>query len=146
MPRRILFAPFAIGRAALGFGEAGVFPASTKSGSEWFPNVARKSAMLTRALCVVSIATVYRISGLWLATLLIGLAAAGHSRASPRIFSPLSSDLFPSRAVASVAGFGGMAGAVGGMLIAQIVGHVLLWTNSYTTPFFIAASRISSPC
>jgi ACS family hexuronate transporter-like MFS transporter len=33
-----------------------------------------------------------------------------------------------------------MAGAVGGMLIAQIVGHVLQWTNSYTIPFFIAAS------
>jgi nitrate/nitrite transporter NarK len=52
----------------------------------------------------------------------------------------LSSDLFPSRAVASVVGIGGMAGAVGGMLIAEIVGHVLQWTASYMIPFFIAAS------
>jgi MFS transporter, ACS family, hexuronate transporter len=102
-------------------------------------NAARKSAMLASAVCVVPIAMVYRISGLWPATLLIGLAAAGHQGFSANLFT-LSSDLFPSRAVASVAGFSGMAGAVGGMLIAQIVGHVLLWTNSYMIPFFIAAS------
>jgi ACS family hexuronate transporter-like MFS transporter len=33
-----------------------------------------------------------------------------------------------------------MAGAIGGMLIAEIVGHVLQWTGSYVVPFFIAAS------
>jgi MFS transporter, ACS family, hexuronate transporter len=33
-----------------------------------------------------------------------------------------------------------MAGAIGGMLIAQVVGHVLQWTGSYAIPFFIAAS------
>jgi ACS family hexuronate transporter-like MFS transporter len=33
-----------------------------------------------------------------------------------------------------------MAGAVGGMLIAQVIGHVLQWTGSYAIPFFIAAS------
>ena len=31
-------------------------------------------------------------------------------------------------------------GAIGGMLIAETVGHVLQWTNSYMIPFFIAAS------
>jgi ACS family hexuronate transporter-like MFS transporter len=33
-----------------------------------------------------------------------------------------------------------MAGAIGGMLIAEIVGHVLQWTGSYMIPFFLAAS------
>jgi ACS family hexuronate transporter-like MFS transporter len=33
-----------------------------------------------------------------------------------------------------------MAGAIGGMLIAEIVGHVLQWTGSYVLPFFMAAS------
>ena len=33
-----------------------------------------------------------------------------------------------------------MAGAIGGMLIAEIVGHVLQWRGSYMVPFFIAAS------
>jgi MFS transporter, ACS family, aldohexuronate transporter len=102
-------------------------------------NAARKWAMFACALCVLPVAIVYRISGLWPATLLIGLAAAAHQGFSANLFT-LTSDLFPSRAVASVVGIGGMAGAVGGMLIAEIVGHVLQWTGSYMIPFFIAAS------
>jgi MFS transporter, ACS family, hexuronate transporter len=102
-------------------------------------NAARKWAMFLCALSVLPIAIVYRLSGLWPATFLIGLAAAGHQGFSANLFT-LSSDLFPSRAVASVVGIGGMAGAIGGMLIAEIVGHVLQWTGSYMIPFFIAAS------
>jgi len=102
-------------------------------------NAARKWAMFLCALCVLPIACVYRLSGLWPATVLIGFAAAGHQGFSANLFT-LSSDLFPSRAVASVVGIGGMAGAIGGMLIAEIVGHVLQWTGSYMVPFFIAAS------
>jgi ACS family hexuronate transporter-like MFS transporter len=106
-------------------------------------NAARKWAMFLCALCVLPIACVYRLSGLWPATVLIGLAAAGHQGFSANLFT-LSSDLFPSRAVASVVGIGGMAGAIGGMLIAEIVGHVLQWTGSYMVPFFIAASAYLS--
>jgi ACS family hexuronate transporter-like MFS transporter len=102
-------------------------------------NASRKWAMFLCALCVLPMAAVYRLSGLWPATLLIGLAAAGHQGFSANLFT-LPSDLFPSRAVASVVGIGGMAGAVGGMLIAEIVGHVLQWTGSYIVPFFMAAS------
>jgi MFS transporter, ACS family, aldohexuronate transporter len=102
-------------------------------------NASRKWAMLVCAICVVPIAATYRVSGLWPATLLIGLAAAAHQGFSANLFT-LTSDLFPSRAVGSVVGIGGMAGAVGGMLIAEVVGHVLQWTNSYMIPFFIAAS------
>ena len=102
-------------------------------------NAARKWTMLACALSVVPVADVFRVSGLWPATLLIGLAAAGHQGFSTNLFT-LSSDLFPSRAVASAAGIGGMAGAVGGMLIAEIVGHLLQWTGSYMIPFLIAAS------
>jgi ACS family hexuronate transporter-like MFS transporter len=102
-------------------------------------NSSRKWAMLVCALCVLPIAIVYRLSGLWPATILIGLAAAGHQGFSANLFT-LPSDLFPARAVASIAGIGGMAGAIGGMLIAEIVGHVLQWTGSYMIPFFMAAS------
>ena len=101
-------------------------------------NAARKTAMLICAVCVLPIATTYHVAGLWPATLLIGLAAAAHQGFSANLFT-LTSDLFPSRAVGSVVGIGGMTGAVGGMLIAEIVGHVLQWTNSYMIPFFIAA-------
>ncbi len=102
-------------------------------------NAARKWAMFLCALCVIPVAVVYRVSGLWPATLLIGVAAAGHQGFSANIYT-VASDLFPTRAVASVVGIGGMAGAVGGMLIAEIVGHLLQWTGSYAIPFFIAAS------
>jgi MFS transporter, ACS family, hexuronate transporter len=102
-------------------------------------NVSRKTALLISALCVLPIAYAYRVSGLWSAVMLIGLAAAGHQGFSANLFT-LASDLFPSRAVASVVGIGGMVGAVGGMLIAEIVGHVLQWTGSYMVPFLIAAS------
>src|SRR6202166_4325670 len=102
-------------------------------------NAARKWAMLVCALCVLPVAVVYRVSGLWPATLLIRLAAAGHQGFSANLFT-VPSGMFPSRAVASVVGIGGMAGAVGGMLIAEIVGHVLQWTGSYIVPFFMAAS------
>lgn len=51
---------------------------------------------------------------------------------------PLTSDMFPTQAVGSVVGTGGMAGAIGGLLIATVVGHVLQWTGSYMVPFLIA--------
>ena len=102
-------------------------------------NAARKSAMFVCAMSVVPVAIAFRISGLWPATLLIGLAAAGHQGFSANLYT-LTSDLFPSRAVASVTGIGGMAGAIGGMLIAEIVGHLLQWTGSYMIPFLMAAS------
>lgn len=102
-------------------------------------NAARKTAMLVCAISVVPIVFAYRVSGLWPAVLLIGLAAAGHQGFSANLFT-LTSDMFPSRAVGSVVGIGGMAGAVGGMLIAKIVGYVLQWTGSYMVPFLIAGS------
>lgn len=102
-------------------------------------NAGRKTAMLLCAIVITPIVSAYHVSGLWPAVLLIGLAAAGHQGFSANLFT-LTSDLFPSRAVASVVGIGGMAGAVGGMLIAKIVSYVLQWTGSYKIPFLIAGS------
>jgi ACS family hexuronate transporter-like MFS transporter len=67
------------------------------------------------------------------------LAAAAHQGWSANVFT-LTSDMFPRRAVGSVVGIGGMAGAVGGMLIAKVVGYVLEWTGSYLPVFIIAGS------
>ena len=85
------------------------------------------------------IAFAYRIESTWGAVLLVGLAAAAHQGFSANLYT-LTSDMFPSRAVGSVVGIGGMAGAIGGMLIAKIVGYALQWTGSYMIPFFMAAS------
>lgn len=100
-------------------------------------NVARKSAMLVCAICIVPIVFAYRVDSMWDAVLLIGLAAAGHQGFSANLFT-LTSDTFPAQAVGSVVGMGGMAGAIGGMLIAKIVGYALQWTGSYMVPFLIA--------
>jgi ACS family hexuronate transporter-like MFS transporter len=48
--------------------------------------------------------------------------------------------MFPKQAVGSVVGFGGMWGAIGGMVIAKITGYVLQATGSYLPVFIIAAS------
>jgi ACS family hexuronate transporter-like MFS transporter len=102
-------------------------------------NAGRKVTMLICALCVTPIVFAARVENLWTAVLLIGLAAAAHQGFSANLFT-LTSDMFPSRAVGSVVGIGGMGGAIGGMLIAKLVGHVLQWTGSYMVPFLIAGS------
>ena len=102
-------------------------------------NSARKLTLLLCALCVVPIMFAYRIDSTWGAVLLIGLAAAGHQGFSANLFT-LTSDMFPTQAVGSVVGTGGMAGAVGGMFIAKVVGYVLQSTGSYMVPFLIAGS------
>jgi ACS family hexuronate transporter-like MFS transporter len=100
-------------------------------------NSSRKTAMLVCAICVTPIIFAYRTENMWTSVLLIGLAAAGHQGFSANLFT-LTSDMFPARAVGSIVGIGGMAGAIGGMVIAKIVGYVLQWTGSYMVPFLIA--------
>jgi ACS family hexuronate transporter-like MFS transporter len=102
-------------------------------------NLARKVAMLFSALLVVPIVLAARTDSMWHAVLLIGLAAAGHQAFSANLFT-LTSDLFPVQAVGSVVGMGGTCGAIGGMLVAKIVGYVLQWTGSYVIPFLMAGS------
>ena len=57
---------------------------------------------------------------MWLAVLVIGLAAAAHQAWSANIFTTVS-DMFPKKAVASVTGMGGMAGGLGGILLSALV-------------------------
>jgi len=57
---------------------------------------------------------------MWLAVLVIGIAAAAHQAWSANIFTTVS-DMFPNRAVASVTGIGGMAGGVGGIVLTALV-------------------------
>ncbi|HEY6263801.1 MAG TPA: MFS transporter [Candidatus Acidoferrum sp.] len=102
-------------------------------------NVARKTAMFICAVGVTPIVFAYRVESTWSAVFLVGLAAACHQGFSANLYT-LTSDMFPARAVGSVVGIGGMAGAIGGLFIATIVGHVLQWTGSYKVPFLIAGS------
>lgn len=105
----------------------------------WSVNIGRKIAMLICAACVVPVVEASQARGLWSAVLLIGLAAAAHQGFSANMYT-LATDMFPQQAVASVVGIAGMAGAVGGMLIAKVVGYILQSTGSYVLPFVIAGS------
>ena len=92
-------------------------------------------------VCAVSVIPIVFVNdvGMWPAVLLVSLAAAAHQGWSANIFT-LASDMFPRKAVGSVVGIGGMAGAVGGMLLALVVGEVLTQTGSYAILWFIAGS------
>jgi MFS transporter, ACS family, hexuronate transporter len=105
----------------------------------WTVNAARKTAMLVSALAVVPMMIAANVSSLWGAVALISLAASAHQAWSCNLFT-LASDTFPRQAVGSVVGFGGMMGAIGGMLIAKLTGALLQWTGSYVPVFIIAGS------
>lgn len=105
----------------------------------WTVNRARKLAMFICAASVVPIMFAAKASNLWVAVGLVSLAAAAHQGWSANLFT-LVSDTFPRRAVGSVVGIGGMAGSIGGMLIALVVGEILQRTGSYVPIFIIAGS------
>ncbi len=105
----------------------------------WSTNGARKTAMLVCAFAVIPIIFIVKVHSLWGVVLLLGLATAAHQGFSANLFT-LPSDMFPSKAVASVVGIGGMAGGVGGVLFAKLIGYLLQLTGSYAIPFAIAGS------
>ena len=100
-------------------------------------NSGRKTVMLICAILVFPVMFAARSNNAWIAVALISVAAASHQAFSANLFT-LPSDMFPSRAVGSVVGIGGAAGALGGFIIANTVGHVLQRTGSYSVPLFIA--------
>ncbi len=105
----------------------------------WTVNASRKTAMLICAIAVVPIIAASRVQSRWGAVALVSLAAAAHQGWSANVYT-LVSDMFPRQAVGSVVGFGGMTGAVGGMLIAKLTGYILQTTGSYLPVFIIAST------
>jgi ACS family hexuronate transporter-like MFS transporter len=107
--------------------------------------------MLTCAVCVVPVMFAPLVSGnyampggwsldaKWIAVLLIGMATAAHQGFSANLFT-LTSDMFPRRAVGSVVGIGGFAGAMGGALMNLGAGRLRDMTGNYIAMFAIAAS------
>jgi len=93
--------------------------------SGWEVFRSRKTAMFIYAIGALPVIFAQLLGGInmWLAVVIIGIAAAAHQAWSANIFTTVS-DMFPKKAVASVTGLGGMAGALGGMLIAFAAGHL----------------------
>jgi len=86
-------------------------------------NKARKKAMFIYALFPLLVLSAQFLGSfnMWYAVIIIGIAASAHQAWSANIFTTVS-DMFPKRAIASVTGIGGMAGAVGGIMIAMVAG------------------------
>jgi MFS transporter, ACS family, aldohexuronate transporter len=104
----------------------------------WSVNKSRKIVMLICAILIVPI-MLASIVPEWWAVALIGVAAASHQGWSANIFTT-TSDMFPKKAVASVTGIGGFAGAIGGMLISTFAGFTIQLTGSYVALFIICGS------
>ncbi len=107
----------------------------------WTINAGRKTAMLVCALCVVPVVFTSLTTSMWTSVGLIAVAASAHQGWSANIYT-MASDMFPRRAVGSVVGIGGMAGAVGGMIFSAVTGYVLFWTNSNYTPIFFVCGSV----
>jgi len=90
------------------------------------PVKARKRSMLIYAFFPLPVLFSQALGhySMWYAVLIIGVAASAHQAWSANIFTTVS-DMFPKKAVSSVTGIGGMAGAMGGMLIAKFAGYIL---------------------
>ena len=88
----------------------------------WPAFKARKTSMFIFAMFVFPV-VISQWAGsinMWLAVLVIGIAAAAHQAWSANIFTTVS-DMFPKKATASVTGIGGMAGGMGGILLSWAV-------------------------
>jgi len=107
----------------------------------WSVNSARKTALGAVAAIVPSVILASQTRSAWTAVLLIGLATACHQAWSANIFT-IASDMFPRRAVGTVVGFGGFAGGVGGILIAEFAGRVLNRDPSYYLPMFVVGGTL----
>jgi ACS family hexuronate transporter-like MFS transporter len=114
----------------------------------WTVFKARKTSMLIYALCVIPVVFAQLLGSInmWLAVIIIGLATSAHQAWSANIFTT-TSDVFPKRVIASVTGLGGMAGALGGILIAWFAGVLFEHYKSqgkieigYYLMFFICGS------
>lgn len=89
-------------------------------------NRARKLSMFIYALFPLTVLAAARLGAIntWFAVGIIAIACSAHAAWSANIFTTVS-DMFPKKVVASVTGIGGMAGAVGGILIAYAAGLLL---------------------
>lgn len=105
----------------------------------WPVHRARKATLLVAALLILPTALAPLVDSLWGAVALVSLAAGAHQWWSANLFT-LTSDMFPRRAVASVVGIGGFAGAVAGVGFQQLTGVVLDANGGDYAPIFAACA------
>ena len=102
------------------------------------PGIARKVALGLSAAVMPCVLLVPQVRVSW-ALALFSLAYFGQQSWSTLVMT-LPTDLFPNRAVASVAGMVGFGGAIGGLVFGQFAGYLLDHGYGYGTVFAIAGS------
>ncbi|MGA2499890.1 MAG: MFS transporter [Tepidisphaeraceae bacterium] len=100
-------------------------------------NLSRKTAILISAIGVVPIVFAPNVASVWSAVLILGLATASHQAFSSNIYTTVS-DMFPKRAVASVAGLGGTCGYIGATIFQKVIGLSVDKYHNYILPFVCA--------
>jgi ACS family hexuronate transporter-like MFS transporter len=101
---------------------------------------ARKITFLVCGLCVLPVFLAADVTNLWLAVLLIGVAASAHQGYSANVYT-IVSDTMPQSAVGSVVGIGGFCAYIVSMFVSMGVGRLLDATNgNYRILFGIASS------
>ncbi|HEY2725639.1 MAG TPA: MFS transporter, partial [Parafilimonas sp.] len=104
---------------------------------DWSENKARKTTLLICALCVTPIYLASQTHNLYFAIALIALATAAHQGWSANMYA-IPANLFPSKYVASVTGFGGTIGTISGVILAASTGFIV--ARFGYQPMFIIAS------
>jgi ACS family hexuronate transporter-like MFS transporter len=90
----------------------------------WPVYKARKTALLVAAFCVIPIVVTRFTTDMWVVVGLITLSVAANQAWSANIFA-IVPDMFPKKAISSVVGLGGMAGAIGSVLFPIFIGYIL---------------------
>lgn len=90
----------------------------------WPVYKARKTALLVAALCVVPIIITRYTTDVWVVVALISVSVMANQAWSANIFA-IVPDMFPKKAISSVVGLGGMAGAAGSVLFPIFIGFIL---------------------
>ncbi|MBS1564414.1 MAG: MFS transporter [Bacteroidetes bacterium] len=90
----------------------------------WLVYKSRKLTLLLSALCVLPIIAARYTTDMWTVIILITIAIVGNSAWSANIYA-IVSDMLPKKAVSSVIGIGGMAGAIGGVIFPEFIGLIL---------------------
>ncbi|MEP6684316.1 MAG: MFS transporter [Parafilimonas sp.] len=103
----------------------------------WSENRARKTTLLICALCVTPIYLASQTHSIYFAIGLIALATAAHQGWSANMYA-IPANLFPSKYVASVTGFGGTIGTISGVILAASTGFIV--SKFGYQPMFIIAS------
>jgi ACS family hexuronate transporter-like MFS transporter len=117
LPLTVLYSMTMVGSICGGW-----FPAwFIKKGFE--PYRARMTAMLVIAVIPLVVLLAQPLGGIsmWIPILLIGIGCSAHQAWSANIYTTVS-DMFPTRAVASIIGIGTMAGGISGVIVSKAAG------------------------